>query len=249
MSGAPVKNFKMFQKLCGESALQNVVIVTNMWGGVNRRVGEKREAELKGKDIFFKPVLKKDARMARHLNTVDSAQDILRLILRNTPLPLSIQVELVDEQKDISRTSAGEELNRELNARIRKHKEEMRALEEEVHRAMRDKNEDIRKELEEETKKMEGEIKRIEVEAERMASDYRRREQELKALETQLAEQEAALHDDWFPQLAFEPDLFSIVVTTCTTILVTTVFNPSSPRIAMSALITAIISSLRARSP
>jgi len=140
MSGAPVKNFKMFQKLCGESALQNVVIVTNMWGGVNLRVGEKRETELKGKDIFFKPVLEEGARMARHSNTVDSAQDILRLVLHNPPLPLCIQVELVDEQKDISRTSAGEELNRELNARIRKHKEEMQALEEEMDRAMRNKD-------------------------------------------------------------------------------------------------------------
>jgi len=249
MSGAPVKNFKMFQKLCGENTLQNVVIVTNMWGGVDRRVGEKREAELKGKDIFFKPVLDKRGQMARHLNTTDSARDILRLILHNPPLPLCIQVELVDEHKDISRTSAGEELNRELNARIRKHKEEVRALEEEMHRAMKDKDEEIRKELEEETKKVQGEIKRIEVEAEKMASDYRRRERELKALETQLAEQEVTLYDNWVPQLTLEPDLFSIVVTACTTILVSTVFNPSSPRVAMSALITALISSVRARSP
>ena len=248
MSGAAVKNFKMFQKLCGESALQNVVIVTNMWGGVDRRVGEKREAELKGKDIFFKPVLDKRGQMARHLNTTDSARDILRLILHNRPLPLRIQVELVDEHKDISRTSAGEELNRELNARIRKHKEEVHTLEEKMHRAMRDKDEEIRKELEEETKKMESEIKRIEVEAERMASDYQRRERELKALEAQLAEQEAALYENWLPQLTLEPDLFSVVATACTTILVTTVFNPSSPRVAMSALITAIISSVRARS-
>ena len=247
MSGAPLKNFKMFQKLCGESTLQNVVIVTNMWGEVKGQVGEKREAELKGKDIFFKPVLKKGARMARHLNTVNSAQNILRLILRNTPLPLYIQVELVDEHKDISRTSAGEELNQELNARIRKHKEEMHALEEEMHRAMRDKDEEIRKELEEETKKMEGEIKRIEVEAERMASDYRRREQELKALETQLAEQEAASHGNWFPRLTLEPDFFSVVITAWTTLLATTMLPPT-PEVAVTTLLAAILSSMRSRS-
>ena len=247
MSGAPVKNFKMFQKLCGESALQNVVIVTNMWGEVKGQVGEKREAELKGKDIFFKPVLEKGAQMARHKNTTPSAQDILRLILDNHPLPLRIQVELVDEDKEISMTSAGEELNRELNARIRKHKEEMRAIEEGMQQAMRDKDEEIRKELEEETKKMQYETKRIEDEVERMASDYQRRERELKALETQLAEQEAASHGNWFPRLTLEPDFFSVVVTTWATLLAT-VMLPPTPEVAASTLLAAILSSIRSRS-
>jgi len=82
-----------------------------------------------------------------------------------------------------------------------------------------------------------------------MASDYRRREQELKELETQLVEQEAALYNNWLPQLTLEPGLFSIVVTACITIFVTTIFNPSSSRVAVSALVAAIISSVRARSP
>jgi len=247
MSGAPVKNFKMFQKLCGESALQNVVIVTNMWGEVKDRVGEKREAELKGKDIFFKPVLEKGARMARHSNTVDSTQDILRLTLHNRPLPLCIQVELVDEQKDISGTSAGEELNQELNARIRKHKEDMQALEEEMDRAMRNKDEEIRKELEEEAKKMQDEVERIGVEAERMVSDYRRRERELRVLETQLEEQEAASHGSWFSRVTLEPDFFSVVITTWTALLASTMLPPT-PEVAIPTLLAAILSSMRTRS-
>ena len=179
MSGTPVKNFKMFQKLCGESALRNVVIVTNMWGGVDHRVGERREAELKGKDIFFKPVLEKDAQMARHDDTADSAQRILRLVLENSPLPLSIQVELVDEGKDLSETSAGEELNQELNAQIRKHKKDMRTLEEQMRQAMKIKDEEFRRELEEETKKMRDEITRAEHEAERLVSEYQGRDREV----------------------------------------------------------------------
>ena len=149
-------NFKMLRKLCGESALQNVVIVTNMWGEVDLQVGEAREAELMREEIFFKPILDKGGRIARNENTVISAQNIIRLVLGNRPLPLRIQRELIDEGKGISATSASKELHREFNAQIMKHQEEVRntrALKEEIHvlkagmRAMRDENEEIRREL------------------------------------------------------------------------------------------------------
>jgi len=243
MGGAPLKNFKMFRKLCGERALQNVVIVTNMWGEVKGQVGERREAELKGKDIFFKSVLENGARMARHKNTTSSAQDILRLILDNRPLPLCIQVELVDEHRCISETSAGEELNRELNARIRKHKENMQALEEELQQAMKDKDEEIRRELELEANKMQCEAKRIEDEAKRMAFDYQRRERELNALETLLAEQEAASRGNRFPRFTLEPNFFSVVIATWTTLLTSAILP--MPEVVLSTLLAAIISSAR----
>ena len=54
----------MFRKLCGESTLKNVVIVTNMWGKVEQDVGESREQELAG--IYFKPALDKQAQLVRH---------------------------------------------------------------------------------------------------------------------------------------------------------------------------------------
>ena len=71
----------MLRKLCGDKFLQNVVIVTNRWGEVPLQVGEAREAELQTRDIFFKPILDKGARMTRHENTVSSAEKIIRLIL------------------------------------------------------------------------------------------------------------------------------------------------------------------------
>jgi len=82
-----MSNFEMFRKLCGDSTLQNVVIVTNMWGQVDPEVGEAREAELVKRDILFKPILDKGAQIARNENTVTSAQKIIRLVLNNHPLP------------------------------------------------------------------------------------------------------------------------------------------------------------------
>ena len=178
----------MFRKLCGDSTLQNVVIVTNMWGEVDPQLGDTREAELKSEDIFFKPVLDKGARMARHENTVPSAREIICLILENHPLPLRIQEELIDEHKDISETGAGEELNRELNAQIRKHQQEMRVLREEMEQAIKDKDEETRRELEIETKRMQREISRFQTDAKRLESDYK---QEKERLEERLGEMES----------------------------------------------------------
>ena len=115
------------------------MIVTNMWGQVDLQVGEAREVELMKEDIFFKPVLDKGARITRNWNNFVSAQNIIRLVLDNRPLPLLIQRELVDERKHISETSASEELTWEINAQIKERREEMhvvkemRVLKEEMH--------------------------------------------------------------------------------------------------------------------
>jgi len=139
-------------------------------------------------DIFFKPVLDKGAQIARHENTTTSAQNVIRRVLDNHPLPLRIQEELVNEHKDISETGAGEELNREINVQIKKHQEEMRVLKEEMQQAIRDKDEETRRELEIETRKMQREIAKFENDAKRLASDYK---SEKDKLETRLTQVEA----------------------------------------------------------
>ena len=179
MSGTPVKNFKMFRKLCGDSALQNVIIVTNMWGEVNPQVGEEREAELMGNDIFFKPAIEKHTRIVRHENTVPSAKHIIRLILGRNPLPLQIQRELVDEGKDITQTHSGRELNRELDAKVREHMDEIQILKEEMQKAIDVKDEETRREKEAETRRMQEVVERLESDARRFASDYKRQKKEL----------------------------------------------------------------------
>ena len=165
----------MFRKLCGDSALQNVVIVTNMWGEVTPEIGDRREQELKREDDFFKPVLARGARMARHENTVPSAERIIRQILVNRPLPLRIQEELVKEHKNIPETGAGEELNRVINGQIAKHKKEMRMIEEEMEQAAKDKDEEVRKALEDEMAKLQEKVEGLQGDRQRLASDYKRR--------------------------------------------------------------------------
>ena len=77
-----------------------------MWGKVGKGEGEYRETELRNKDGFFKDALEKGAKMVRHEHPddVNSANEILRLIIGNNPSPLLIQQELVDQEKPLAET-------------------------------------------------------------------------------------------------------------------------------------------------
>jgi len=202
-TGISVRNFKMFRKLCGESTLKNVILVTNMWGKVEQSVGEGREWELA--DIYFKPAIDKQAQLVRHYNTTQSSHDIIRRIMKNDPAPLRIQQELVDEGKDIKNTAAGEAVNEELNRLMKRHEAEVRALREEMRQALKEKDEETRKELEEETRKIKEQMNRMRSESEAMASKYneerRRMEERMQHMQEQASQERLRVHAEHMKQL------------------------------------------------
>ena len=160
----------MFRELCGDAALKNVVLVTNMWREDSRDTNEAREKELARK--FFKPVLDKGAQMVRHYNTVQSAHDIIRKIAVKPPIVLRIQRELVDKRKSILDTAAGKAINRELNEQIRRHRAELKEVQEEMKQALRDKDEVARQELEEEKRRLQERMEEIAKDSKGMPVDY-----------------------------------------------------------------------------
>ena len=169
----------MLHELCGDATLKNVVLVTNMWDEVPRDAGESRENELS--TVFFKPVLDKGARMTRHYNTEKSAHDIVRIIMKNRPVVLQIQRELVDEHRDIVHTAAGEIINRELNELIRRHQASLNTIQEEMKQALKDKDEETRQELEEERRKLQEQMEKIKEDSEGMVSNYAEEKERMKA--------------------------------------------------------------------
>ena len=183
----------MFRELCGDSSLKNVILVTNMWGEVSKDVGEAREKELTTN--FFKPVLDKGAQLARHHNTTKSTHDIIRCIMRNRPITLQIQRELVDEGKNIIDTAAGEAVNKELNEQIRRHQVEMKAVQEEMMKALKEKDEETRQEMEEETRKLQEQMDKMRADSEGMASNYseekRRMEETMRQMQEQARQEKA----------------------------------------------------------
>jgi len=104
MSGAAIQNYRLFRKKCGDMAMENVVIVTNMWSEVSPKTGAIRERELRYH--YFKDALTLGARMYRHDNTLISAQRILLDILQNRSQAAQFQDEMVVQQQMTSRETA-----------------------------------------------------------------------------------------------------------------------------------------------
>ncbi|KAJ2928894.1 hypothetical protein H1R20_g8124, partial [Candolleomyces eurysporus] len=111
VNGLAKTNLGIFRKLCGDSSLQNVVIMTNMWSRLHSESeGRRRTAELASMDDFFKPAIADGAVMMHHMqSTVESARTVIRQILKNHPIGLSTYEEIVDQHKNANETGIGVE--------------------------------------------------------------------------------------------------------------------------------------------
>ncbi|KZT63255.1 hypothetical protein DAEQUDRAFT_770777 [Daedalea quercina L-15889] len=164
MTGISRRNFHLFRKLCGEGALSNVVIVTNMWSEVTPDRGLAREDELASDSMFFRPALDKGAKMMRHDNTYHSAVTIMLQLIPNTPKPLLLQTELVEETKDIAETAVGAELAHDIEEQRQRYVEEIGELEKEMQDAFRSKDSETAEELKTAREEAEAKVALIEKE-------------------------------------------------------------------------------------
>ncbi|KAL4062282.1 hypothetical protein V8B97DRAFT_1878072 [Scleroderma yunnanense] len=137
VGGTSHRNLRMFQKLCGDESLKNVVIVTTMWDKVTTEEGKQREQELMSSDNLFRPLLDKGATMMRHDRTPESATNVINYLLKKEPTKPQIVREIADQKKALEDTAAGAELHSEIRELLRKHKEEMETLKAEMRDMMR----------------------------------------------------------------------------------------------------------------
>lgn len=161
----------MFQELCGEEAYLNVLLVTGMWDTVTPEVGNSRYQELATKDIFFKPVLEKGARMMRHNNTRESALEIIRDLVDKPPVVLRIQREL-GGGVDIMQTSVYKQIHELMSELVTQRQTKLDTLTEEMAEAERDRDEETREELQEEVESATAELKEAQDKASKLASEY-----------------------------------------------------------------------------
>ncbi|KAJ3561874.1 hypothetical protein NP233_g9929 [Leucocoprinus birnbaumii] len=120
MTGSITKNFEMFQKLCGEDFYSRVILVTTMWPSGNfedKKMQEElefREHEL-NKD-YWAPMLSLGSIVHRFTNNLHSAEIIINTLIaverkgqeQLYAQILSIQQEMLYEQKTLPVTKAGE---------------------------------------------------------------------------------------------------------------------------------------------
>ncbi|KAG8834801.1 hypothetical protein FRC18_001475 [Serendipita sp. 400] len=104
VTNTTMRNTQMFEMICGQGALQNVILVTTMWDHVDEETGRSREEQLR--DQFWKSMVDSGSRVARFTHTHDSAWQIVNR-LDGVRRPLRLQMEMVDQRKSLSQTSAG----------------------------------------------------------------------------------------------------------------------------------------------
>jgi len=129
MAGSPYRNLRLFGELCGDKAIEKVMLVTTMWDRVDRETGKRREDELVTR--FWTKMIEHNASHDRFNNSESSAWRIIQYFVHREALRqvLLLQEELVDLKKHINETTAGMALYKELLELLEKQKQALGKLE------------------------------------------------------------------------------------------------------------------------
>lgn len=145
MGGSALKNLHMFQRLCGDRGLSSVILATTMWAGLEgmdagNEIGSNREKELHMPQ-FWGSMFDRGSEIVRHDGTVESARTIIsRLVDRKAQVVLDIQVQLVDQNKTLDETSAGEYIQKELLDARKRFEKDIEEYQESMEAAMQEKD-------------------------------------------------------------------------------------------------------------
>ncbi|KZT01501.1 P-loop containing nucleoside triphosphate hydrolase protein [Laetiporus sulphureus 93-53] len=136
IGGIARENFRLFTKICGEGAMNNVVIGTTMWEKVAAELGERREKELQSNPIFFKDAVDNGAKMRRILNNAESAREAVLSLLPISAATLILQTQLVDLHRTLPYTDAGMQLQADIRELIAKHERDIQMLRQQLEESM-----------------------------------------------------------------------------------------------------------------
>jgi flagellar biosynthesis GTPase FlhF len=126
-SRSSVKTFEIFKKVCGDTALKNVLLITSRWNEVKQSTGADRERQLKEK--FWAYMLARGSNMSRFHGDRDSAISLISQLLCKDDVVLELQKELVDQGKRLDETVAGSYVSDTLDKLKEKYEEELASLE------------------------------------------------------------------------------------------------------------------------
>ncbi|KUJ18934.1 uncharacterized protein LY89DRAFT_696320 [Mollisia scopiformis] len=141
MQGSAKKNLMMFKKLCGKDALKNVILATTMWSLVDREKGAEREAQLLSTPEFWGWMKDQGSTVMRHSGDRRSAVEIIdHFVEQNVPMTLDIQDQMVNQNRDLDQTSAGQELQSELIRERERFQAELRQVQEDMQEAIKERD-------------------------------------------------------------------------------------------------------------
>jgi hypothetical protein len=120
MAGTPLKNLRLFEKLCGDD-FKSIVLTTTMWDDVEEETGAQREKELAS--VYWKSMVERGSSVKRFLNNRSSAFEILTPIINevNKNSALLLQTEMTELGLQLRQTTAGRTLFVELEDLVARH--------------------------------------------------------------------------------------------------------------------------------
>ena len=127
MKGTTRRNLDMFYQLCGDKALERVVLGTTNWGEIDVEIGPKREEQL-AENFWNNSQTSSRSKLLRFDKTEESAVTFVdaildQLISAEKDNVLRIQKELVELERRIPETDAGKELRYTLQQLLEMQKE------------------------------------------------------------------------------------------------------------------------------
>lgn len=146
LQGSARKNIIMFRKLCGSDALKKVILTTTMWDKIPGDEARQREKQLMETRDFWGWMMEHGSTVRRHDNTQQSAAAIIRELARDLqPVTLDLQDQMVNQKLDLSKTSAGQELESVLAREREKMAQELAEVQQQMKEAIRERDEEAQK--------------------------------------------------------------------------------------------------------
>lgn len=162
MQGSAKRNITLFKKLCGDDALQNVILATTMWDLVGEDVGAMREQELISTTEFWGYMASRGSKAYRHDNTHSSAMKLIgHFVLTESKMTLEIQEEMVHQHKDLDGTGAAATVDAQLEQERARFTAELHNLKAELEEAVRKKDHDTIDMLQEVREEYKSELAQI----------------------------------------------------------------------------------------
>lgn len=128
MEGSSLLNLTIMQKLCGSETFENVVLASTFWDLVEEEFGTRRENELCQTPQFWGGMQRNGSKVVR-IQDYAQSKDVLLQLAGKREVALQIQREMVENEKKLSDTAAGQKLNQELAKLQEDHQQQKRAME------------------------------------------------------------------------------------------------------------------------
>jgi hypothetical protein len=128
-------------------------------------------------------------------NTVESAREIISMIIKNNPVPLIIQEELVKDGKDITQTSAGKEVDKRLAELAAQYEVKLQDNIKAIQDAQKERDEETAREMKEEKETVQKKLDKLNLDRENQNKEYQRLQSQFQQAE-QDRQREAKLAQD-----------------------------------------------------